>query len=680
VDGPALKLPERFVSHGVIGRGSQAVVLLVTDTVRRERVALKVFHAHALGEAGEQRLRREVKAASLVRSDAALLPFDVHAFDGVLALSMPFHPGRTLADRVQDSGRLSPAAARVLAGRLLQALAAAHGAGVLHRDVSPNNVLLSEDVRDAVLADFGSARPIGATATRSAMTGTLGYVAPEVLAGRRAEVRSDLYGLGAVLYLAATGHPVAEGQGGLAAQLAGRFVPVRERAADVPEDLAVLIERLLAADPEARPDGAAECLGWLNGAGPSSVAVEAELGPRQFLPSGRSVVVVEERSRDRRRRSELRKQFRTTPAPGTAWEEVSRWGRHVADRLRENLGVPAAGQASPESQLVAAVAAEAGVPAALLRASPVLWRKRFRLVERVERACAERLAESARLAGFQVKVTDEAVGWNARVAVGLLVALATGGWGFTLAAGLDPTVAILLTVAAVVFGQRMSRGADPEAGPPAYDVDLAGMLQGAATPKFARAGAKPKVVASSAPAPRQGTRGERLRASAVAALEALGAAARSTPDLPGPFRDDLLGRVKELTAEAAALGQRVDDLERQLTSHGAAPGEVERLVARLERTRALARSGDRVSDGELAALERALAQHRADEEAGAVVESLLAAGTAQLLEIASTASRVRRELSATGPAPAKEVVGDLSRQVDAMRRARREAEGVPPVR
>jgi hypothetical protein len=657
------KLPARFVLHGVVGRGSQAVVWLATDTLRGERVALKVFTNP--GPGAEARLRREVRAASVVRADTALLPHDVHAFDGGLALSMPFHPGRTLADRVQEAGPLPPEQVRALAVRLTAALAAAHGAGVLHRDVSPNNVLCSDDPRDAVLADFGSSRPLGATTTRSAM-GTLGYVAPEVLSGGRADVRSDLYGLGATLYLAATGRPASEG--GLAAQLSGRVTPVDERVPGFPGGLAALIGALLQADPDLRPDGAALVGRWLQGDGPATAPATASPGA-QFLPGGRFAVWVEERARDRKRRTAERRRAREAP-PATVMDELSRWGRHLADRVRDNLGVPPATPATPEDRLVAAVAAEASVPA--LRPSPLLLRKRFRLVAAVDRPCAERLAEASRLAGFQATVVEERSGWGPTFAMAALWALALAAWGMVALGAVDALLAVALTVAAGVFGGRIAKQRNPtDEGPPAYDVDLSGALTGAASPKFPRPEA-PRALAP-APKPAPATRGERLRAAAQAALDALAAAAAANAELPAPYVADVTARVRELSTEAATLAARVDALVAELTGHGAASGEVDRLLARRDRLVALRGAGESVSADELAALERALAQRQADEDAAAEVESQLARATAQLVEIASTASRLRRELAVGGEAPGRSVTDELRRHADAMRRAARES-------
>lgn len=678
MDRPPLNLPDRFVPHGVVGRGSQAVVWLCTDRLRGERVALKVFPPQAAGSVAELRLRREVRAASLVRSPAALLPHDVHAFDGGLALSMPFHPGRTLLDRVHEGGPLPPAQVRVLAERLFAALKAAHAAGVLHRDVSPNNVLCSDDASDAVLADFGSSRPVGVSATRSAL-GTLGYVAPEVLAGSRGDVRADLYGAGATLYLAATGRPV--GEGGLAAQLSGRFVPIRERVPSFPADLAAVIEALLAPDPADRPDGAAAVARWLEGgeAPGGRAGADVGAGAGQFLPPGRFAVWVEEAKGDRRRRREARRRLRASAPAPTAADELERWGRHLVGRLRENLGVPAAdAPGTPEQRLVAAVAAEAGVTR--LRESPLLWRERFRLVAEVDRACAERLAEGARLAGFRAEVAEEQTGWDPRWAAAALAALTAAGWGFTVFTAADPTVAIVLTVASVLFGARIARPAVTDRRPPAYDPHLSGALVGPATPRFARAERKKATKAEPTPAASPAARGERLRRSASEALDALAAAAREHPDLPGPFRDDLLRRVAELRTEAEALGARVDGLEAELGVHGVPPSELERLSARRERLLALRAGGEAVSAAELTQLERALAQHRADEEAAATIESHLAQATAQLVEIASTASRLRRELAVRDGGARPLATDALSREVEAMRRAAREtAARVGPV-
>ncbi len=259
---PDAVFAERFEVVGTLGRGGTATVYLTRDRVRGEAVALKVLHPHlAHDPAMRRRLRREVRAASLVRSDAALVATELFEEGGTLALSMPMHAGTTLSERVRSGGPLAVDEIRVLAGRLSSALGAAHRVGVLHRDVSPNNVMLEQDASTAQLTDFGLARTVEGTATATSVMGTPGYAAPETFAGQRTDPRSDLYGMGATLFFAATGQsPFGSRPPAvvLAAQLAGEQESLARLRPDLPEDLARTIESLLAVDPSQRPPSARE--------------------------------------------------------------------------------------------------------------------------------------------------------------------------------------------------------------------------------------------------------------------------------------------------------------------------------------------------------------------------------------------------------------------------------------
>ena len=368
-------MSDRFERLGVLGRGGTATVHLATDQLRGHQVALKVVHPHLADDpAVQRRLRREVAAASLIQHEAALVPFDLHEVDGALALSMPWHPGETLTDRVARAGRLSPAEVKTLGVRLAGARAASHRAGVLHRDVTAANVLL-EEASDAVLTDFGLARvtKIGTAAT-TGLLGTAGYAAPEVYSGVRSDPRSDLYGLGAVLYLAATGQPAFDpGQpmAALKAQLDDAVVPVRELAPDVPAELAAAIEAMLRADPEARPDGARGALEWLEGRPPArgapSPATPAATPGDLVLPEGEWTLLVVERRADRMRRDELRSAQRGRRR-NTIEQQMSEVGRSIANGLLGLVGMSLEEELSPEQLLADAVAEEAGLDLAELAA------------------------------------------------------------------------------------------------------------------------------------------------------------------------------------------------------------------------------------------------------------------------------------------------------------------------
>jgi serine/threonine protein kinase len=253
-------LAERFEIVGVLGRGGMATVYLARDRVRDERVALKVLHDHlAEDPAMRDRLRREVVAAARLRHPGALVAHELHDLEGTWALSLPFHPGQTLAEEISQSGPQDPEALRRLGVRLAEVLAEAHGAGLLHRDLTPSNVMIGPR-GEPVLTDFGLARLRDGGSTRgTGMLGTPGYAAPEVYDGVRADPRSDLYALGAVLYLAATGRAAFEADSAMQAlhrQLEGDFTPLDRARPDLPADLVATVHALLERDPALRPQGA----------------------------------------------------------------------------------------------------------------------------------------------------------------------------------------------------------------------------------------------------------------------------------------------------------------------------------------------------------------------------------------------------------------------------------------
>lgn len=176
---PGTVLGDRFTVVGVLGRGGSATVYLVEDRLRGAKVALKVLHPGA-GERERRRLRREVRTAAMLRHPGVLAAHEVHELEGRWALSMPVHPGQTLSELLGSGTRLSAGELARLADTLCGVLEHAHGHGVLHRDLSPRNVMVAED-GTAVLTDFGLARvTTHATQTATVALGTPGYAAPEI--------------------------------------------------------------------------------------------------------------------------------------------------------------------------------------------------------------------------------------------------------------------------------------------------------------------------------------------------------------------------------------------------------------------------------------------------------------------------------------------------------------------
>src|SRR4051812_29734237 len=201
-------LDGRYAIEARLARGGMASVYLATDVRLERRVAVKVMHA-ALAEDPEfvARFNREARAAARLSHPDVVAVYDQGTDDGHVFLVMEFVPGATLRDVLRDHGPLSPAEAVAVMDHVLAALGAAHAAGLVHRDVKPENVLVTADGRVKV-ADFGLARAVaGASVTgdSSMMFGTAAYVAPEQVTGGLADVRSDVYPAGVMLFELLTG-------------------------------------------------------------------------------------------------------------------------------------------------------------------------------------------------------------------------------------------------------------------------------------------------------------------------------------------------------------------------------------------------------------------------------------------------------------------------------------------
>lgn len=696
--GPGTVLGGRFRLHGVVGRGGTATVHLAEDLLREERVALKVVHPHlAADPAVRRRLRREVEAAALLRGHGVLAPFDLHEVDGHLALSMPFHGGRTLREHVATRGPLPVDELRALGLRLSGALAEAHGCGVLHRDLTPANVMVEVGGSDAVITDFGLARTVQSAQTRSTgLLGTVGYAAPEVYDGERADPRSDLYGLGTCLYLAATGRPPFPSDhpmGALKAQLDEDHVPLATARPDLPPDLVGAIDALLRADPQHRPDGAAEVRELLAGralppvAPPPSSAIA-----RQYLPPGAWTVVVRGGSHDRSRRKSLR---HTRRGRRTTEAEVHRIGRSVVRGLKQAFGVRDEPDA-PERQLVEAVASEAGLPDTALAVPGVVYDRTFRLVDRTDEITARRLASAAQALGFRSHAQDLALSQTLLDLVGRFwwVGLAVGWTAFPFFVALVSTllpsleglaavgsllVMVVLSILLPVFGSaRRSRHPDVTSLPVAFTADLRELADRDGLPGPRYAVGPPGRVEVPSPTPDRpapppvARRSAALHERARSALDALEQAiVEQSSRLPDPAVSDLRHSARELRRAAADLADQAEELERALDGTALDDTDVAALQSRLDRLRTLQGAGEPVDGPELGQLERALQAHARDAAALDALESRYAAVGARLLEVCSTAHQARRKLLGTSPEreSTDEAMARLQREVVAARRA-----------
>jgi tRNA A-37 threonylcarbamoyl transferase component Bud32 len=253
-------VPERLAGRyrvlGAVGRGAIAEVVRAQDETTGAQVALKILYPHLRESAAVvERFRREVEIVRKIAHPHVLGIHDVVDSDGVLFLVMDYHPGGDLADRLAARRAFAAHEIRDLAAQLCGALAAAHRAGVVHRDVKPSNVLCGPGPGlDARLCDFGLARTaeLSGLTTANAVLGTPEYMAPEVIVDGHADPRSDIYSLGIMLFEAATGRLPFYGDSPY--QLMRQHVDVEAPragtiAADLPPAIDAAIARALAKDP-----------------------------------------------------------------------------------------------------------------------------------------------------------------------------------------------------------------------------------------------------------------------------------------------------------------------------------------------------------------------------------------------------------------------------------------------
>ncbi|MDZ8202656.1 Stk1 family PASTA domain-containing Ser/Thr kinase [Microbacterium sp. SSW1-59] len=265
----------RYRVRARIARGGMATVYVATDLRLERRIALKVMHGHLSDDSVFQsRFIQEARAAARLADPHVVNVFD-QGQDGDMAyLVMEYLPGITLRELLKEQRRLTVPQAISIMDAILSGLAAAHRAGIVHRDVKPENVLLAEDGRIKI-GDFGLARATTAnTATGAQLLGTIAYLAPELVTRGTADARSDIYALGIMLYEMLTGEQPYKGEQPMqiAYQHATDSVP-RPSAKNpgVPEQLDELVLWSTEKLPDDRPLDAREMLERLR-------EIERELG------------------------------------------------------------------------------------------------------------------------------------------------------------------------------------------------------------------------------------------------------------------------------------------------------------------------------------------------------------------------------------------------------------------
>jgi serine/threonine protein kinase len=281
-----------------IGRGGMGIVYLARDRRLKRPVAIKVLPPElAFRSDIRSRFLREAETAAQLSHPNIVPIFTVDERGGLVFFVMGYVEGGTLAQHMQREGRVPAAEVRRTLTEVASALAYAHTRGVIHRDIKPDNILLSTEGGHAMVTDFGIARAVSATSGDSRLTatgvaiGTPAYMSPEQCAGdKEIDGRSDLYSLGVVAYQMLSGSLPFTGSGTgalLVKHLSERPVPVTERAPDVPPWLGRVTMRLLEKQPSDRFSDASALVRALEqgDVGPAPSPTQGQLiAPPQFAP------------------------------------------------------------------------------------------------------------------------------------------------------------------------------------------------------------------------------------------------------------------------------------------------------------------------------------------------------------------------------------------------------------
>lgn len=254
----------------LVGSGGMGVVFEARDERLDRRVALKVLHPHLMiQEETRGRLLKEARLAARIEHENVVRIYNVHELDGGLCLEMQYVDGVSLSHLITDIP-MSPPRAVDLLHQVLDALAACHAQNVIHADLKPGNLLITQEGR-VLLADFGISRAAYAdgegpssTLTRSGvMWGTPQYCPPEAWTGGLPDTSWDLYALGVLVYEALCGGLPYSGETPamlMREKLEGKRIPIAEKCADLSAELADLIDALSSDDAAARPANAVAAL------------------------------------------------------------------------------------------------------------------------------------------------------------------------------------------------------------------------------------------------------------------------------------------------------------------------------------------------------------------------------------------------------------------------------------
>jgi tetratricopeptide (TPR) repeat protein/TolB-like protein len=276
---------DRYELLSTLGRGGMGTVYLAHDRKHGRRVAIKVLPRDLAAAIGPERFRREIAIAARLTHPNIMPLHDSGQVAGVPYYVMPYLEGETLGRRLGRSPALTVGESIAIAREVADALAYAHGHGIVHRDVKPDNIFLHQG--HALLADFGVAKRVGEdSVTDSGLAiGTVAYASPEQAAGsREVDPRSDVYSLGCVLYrmLLPMGTEEASSSGPLERRFTESPPPIRRVRPEVPVVVDSALGRALAPRPADRFADGAEFARALS-SGDASARMPSRIGRRALL-------------------------------------------------------------------------------------------------------------------------------------------------------------------------------------------------------------------------------------------------------------------------------------------------------------------------------------------------------------------------------------------------------------
>ena len=271
-DDPLLRpqsvLGLRYEILELLGRGGMGAVYKAKDREVNQMVALKVIRPDlANNPAIIDRFKQELILARQVTHRNVIRIYDLADADGVKFITMEYVEGEDLRSLIQEKKKLAPSEAVEIMRQVCLALEAAHGVGVIHRDLKPQNIMRDKAGR-VVVMDFGLARTLegsGMTQT-GAMVGTLEYMSPEQALGKNLDQRSDIFTLGLIFYELLVGKMPFSADSALASLIKRtqeRAAPISDQDSSIPAALSGIVSKCLERDPELRYQNAAEMLGDL---------------------------------------------------------------------------------------------------------------------------------------------------------------------------------------------------------------------------------------------------------------------------------------------------------------------------------------------------------------------------------------------------------------------------------